>query len=241
MLTLQKFNYIEKYMKKIFLLTAMCCISLGLLAQEEKPEIDKPASPELSALQTASSLAKYGYTMQSPTALIEAARIFGTTPVQAGNFEIVEASYDSAVITEKENTISFEPKQLLAEAKKYAGKDKILLALIGKVENEIAQGGAMTRGAVGGPRYHKDRVLGKDRDCYKVKFWAKEMAEVCVSGDGDTDLDLYVYDSNNNLIGSDTDYSDECVVRWVPKWTGEFIIKIVNRGALYNNYTIWTN
>ena len=68
-----------------------------------------------------------------------------------------------------------------------------------------------------------------------------ELAEVCVSGDGDTDLDLYVYDSNGNLIGSDADYSDDCVVRWVPAWTGEFTIKVVNRGAVYNNFAIWTN
>ena len=74
-----------------------------------------------------------------------------------------------------------------------------------------------------------------------MKFWASELAEVCVSGDGDTDLDLYVYDANGNLIGSDTDYTDECVVRWVPAWTGTFIVKVVNRGALYNNFAIWTN
>ena len=142
-------------------------------------------------------------------------------------------------VTEKSNPVSFEPAQLLADAKKFAGKDKAILAYIKRVEKSIVSGS--TRGAVGGPKATKEIVLGKDVDSYKIKFWAKELAEVCVSGDGDTDLDLYVYDENGNLIESDTDYTDECVVRWVPAWTGTFIIKIVNRGALYNNYVIWTN
>lgn len=226
-------------MKRFFLLTMMCLTPFVLLAQEEKPELDNPISPDFLALQTASSLAKYGYTMQSPTALIEAARIFGTTKVQEGNFEIVEKSSDS--VEEKELKISFDPERLLADAKQYVGKDKVLLALIKKVETEIAKGAAATRGAVGGPQYGEYRVYGKSVDSYRVKFWAKEVAAVFVSGDGDTDLDLYVYDSDGNLIGKDTDYSDECVVRWVPQWTDYFIIKVVNRGALYNEYAIWTN
>ena len=68
-----------------------------------------------------------------------------------------------------------------------------------------------------------------------------EIAEILVSGDGDTDLDLYVYDENGNLITSDTDYTDDCYVRFCPKWTGPFRIKIVNRGGVYNNYIILTN
>ena len=142
-------------------------------------------------------------------------------------------------VADKDNAVSFDPTQLLADAKKFAGKDKVILAYIKQVEKTIVTGS--TRGAVGGPKGQKDRVYGKDVNSYQVKFWASELAEVCVSGDGDTDLDLYVYDSNGNLIGSDTDYTDECVVRWVPAWTGTFIIKVVNRGALYNDFLIWTN
>lgn len=225
-------------MKKSLLIACFCCLSFGAFAQEEKAVVDQPINPEMSAIKTAANLAKYGYATYSPTSLIEAARIFGTTKVQDSNLEATRGT-DAAPDT-KETKVSFDPVQLLADAKKFAGKDKTVLALAKKVEEEIAAAGA-TRGAVGGPKGQKDRVFGKDYNVYTVKFWSNELAEVCVSGDGDTDLDLYVYDSNGNLIGSDADYSDDCVVRWVPAWTGEFTIKVVNRGAVYNNFAIWTN
>ena len=225
-------------MKKSLLIVCLCCLSFGAFAQEEKAVVDQPVSPEMTALQTAANLAKYGYATYSPTALIEAARIFGTTKVQDADFENTKVS--SATTEEKEVKVSFDPKQLLVDAKKYAGKDKTVLALAKKVEEEIASSGS-TRGAVGGPKYGEGRVYGKDYTDYTAKFWANELAEVIVIGDGDNDLDLYVYDSNGNLIASDTDYTDQCVCRWVPSWTGAFTIRISNRGAIYSNYAIATN
>lgn len=225
-------------MKKPFLIACLCCITLSVLAQEEKTVVDQPVSPEMTALQTAANLAKYGYATYSPTALIEAARIFGITKVQEADFKKVKES--EATGDEKEQKVSFTPTQLLADAKKYAGKDKTILALVKKTEEEINSAGA-TRGAVGGPKYSEDRVYAKDYVTYDCKFWANELAEVIVIGDGDNDLDLYVYDEKGNLIASDTDYTDQCICRWVPAWTGTFTIKILNRGVVYSRYAIATN
>ena len=125
-----------------------------------------------------------------------------------------------------------------ADAKKFADGDENLLALIDNIDAEAK--GAQ-RGAVNGPSRHYDAVNGNSTDTYQISFIANVLAEILVSGDGDTDLDLYVYDSNGNLIASDTDYTDDCYVCWVPAWTGRFIVKIVNRGPVYNNYVILTN
>jgi hypothetical protein len=62
-----------------------------------------------------------------------------------------------------------------------------------------------------------------------------------VKGDGDTRLDLYVYDENGNLITSQVGPGDNCLARWQPKWTGPFTIRVVNRGGIGNRYYIWTN
>lgn len=224
-------------MKRLLLFVCMLGFSIAALAQEDKLKSDIPSSPEMSALQTAASLAKYGYSNNSASALVEAAKIFAETKTQT--LDVVAERGKNDAVSEKDNNVSFDPVQLIADAKKYAGKDKVILSFAKQVE--ASMGNSATRGAVGGPKGQKDRVYGKDINSYQVKFWANELAEVCVSGDGDTDLDLYVYDSNGNLIGSDTDYTDDCVVRWVPVWTGTFTIKVVNRGALYNNFAIWTN
>ena len=96
-------------------------------------------------------------------------------------------------------------------------------------------------GATGGLRYTVERVNAKDTNSHVVRFNAGELAKIRVLGDGDTDLDLYVYDENGNLIERDDDYTDNCYVSWKPKWTGSFTIRIVNRGIVYNRYMLITN
>jgi hypothetical protein len=88
------------------------------------------------------------------------------------------------------------------------------------------------------PVSHFDRVLAHSTDTYQHVFAGGRLASVAVSGDGDTDLDLYVYDENGHLVASDTDLTDQCYVSWVPRWTGTFTIKIVNRGNVFNRYHV---
>jgi hypothetical protein len=224
-------------MKKFFAILCLCGLSIAAFAQEEKPASDKKASPELAALQTAAGLAKYGYENYSATALIEAAKIIAETPVQ--DLDAQGTPSEAQTVTEKPTRLRLNPEELLADAQKYAGKDKVVVNYAKQVEKIVKGGG--TRGAVGGPRYGEGRVYGKTYTDYEIKFWASELAEVIVIGDGDNDLDLYIYDQNGNLIASDTDYTDQCVCRWVPAWTGTFRIRIVNRGAIYSDFAIATN
>jgi len=98
-----------------------------------------------------------------------------------------------------------------------------------------------TRGALGGPRYQVDAVNAKSYLDYQLAFTAGRLAEIVLSGDGDTDLDLYVYDANGNLIAYSEDYSDDCYVSWVPAWTGSYTIRVANRGRVYNRFEIATN
>lgn len=74
-----------------------------------------------------------------------------------------------------------------------------------------------------------------------IWFRAGEFARVTVSGDGDTDLDLYVYDAAGNLVARDDDRTDQCIATWVPRRSGWFYIQVVNLGSVYNAYTLRTN
>ncbi len=224
-------------MKKILAIVCLCGLSVAAFAQEEKPASDKKTSPELAALQTAAGLAKYGYENYSATALIEAAKIISETQVR--DLDVQGTHGNPQEVQDKGSDFRLNSDELLADALKFAGKDKIVVAYAKHVEKSLQSGS--TRGAVGGPKYGEGRVYGKDYVDYDLKFWANELAEVIVIGDGDNDLDLYVYDGNGNLIASDTDYTDQCVCRWVPAWTSVFRLRIVNRGTIYSNYAIATN
>jgi len=111
-----------------------------------------------------------------------------------------------------------------------------LAALIDKESKRVA-----TRGRVGGCVKHVDRVRARRSDVYKMTFRGGRSARIGVIGDGDCDLDLYVYDENGNLIRSDTDGTDRCYVRWTPRWTGPFLVKVKNLGRVYADYVIATN
>jgi len=91
---------------------------------------------------------------------------------------------------------------------------------------------------VEGPVCTEEVVLSHSTDVYEMWFYGEEASIVTVSGDGDTDLDLYVYDEKGNLIAQDEDLSDQAVVYFAPRWTGRFTIRVVNRGSVYNRYTI---
>lgn len=217
-------------MRKFILMSALA-LSLTLHAQETK-EVSGPLPATETTIKLAAELSKYGYANKSALALIQAAQI-----AVENNFQEVAAQKDNAEATQttgdKKGNITLDPKQLLEDAAVLADGDANLLALIAKASETQSK-----RAPVGGSSYNSTSVNGNGTDVYTVSFIAGQTAVVTVVGDGDTDLDLYVYDSNGNLIVKDDDYTDNCVVSWTPKWTGKFKIKVVNRGPVYNRYII---
>jgi hypothetical protein len=113
------------------------------------------------------------------------------------------------------------------------------IVMVMAVMGHLAMGQAVNAGAEGGPKRAMDRVRANATDVYTVVFEEDEPAMVGVKGDGDTRLFLTVYDANGNLIASDS--GNICLVRWTPRWTGRFTIKVTNLGRVYNNYVMVTN
>lgn len=227
-------------MKKMTLSLVLVLVASISWAQdvEKKQELKGEASPAVASLRLATDLVKYGYAQQSALPLIDALQIISENPTQPLKAEREGTAVDTANNDGKSGTISLDFDAILADAKEFADGDENMLSLIAKIEAD-SQGSH--RGAVNGPSRTVEYVNGNSSDSYSISFVANYLAEVFVSGDGDTDLDLYVYDSNGNLIAKDDDYLDDCYVRWVPAWTGRFIIKIVNRGPVYNKYILLTN
>ena len=221
-------------MKKFFAMLAIM-LPMAVMAQEGKDTTVVIPQAE-DAFRLATQLSKYGYANNDALSLIQAARLSKQNNFTLKQMDKAETGGAQSATDEgkKNGQVSLDPAKLLADAKVIAGNNGALLALI----DEASRG---TRGAYDGPVYHVDRVSANSWDAYNITFRAHETAIVYVSGDGDTDLDLYIYDSNGNLIDSDTDYTDECVCTWTPRWTGNFRIKIINRGSVYNRYVLRTN
>ena len=227
-------------MKKIILFLSMAALTMSGMAQtvEDKPEVNGETSESLAAVKLANQILRYGYENQSTLALLDALQIFSENPTQALNATKQGEVVDETKSEGKKAAVHFDYETVLADAKRFADGDPNLLALIDNIDAEAK--GAQ-RGNINGPSRDYYAVNGNSYLDYTASFVANQLAEILVSGDGDTDLDLYVYDSNGNLIASDIDYSDDCYVRWVPKWTGRYTIRIVNRGPLYNRFVILTN
>ncbi len=227
-------------MKKFFSIIAIVAVAISGMAQkvEDKPEVNGETSESLAAVKLANQLLRYGYENKSTLALLDALQIFSENPTQVLKASKQGDAVDESKTDGKKAKVSFDYESVLADAKEFADGDSNLLALIDNIDAEAK--GAQ-RGNINGPSRDYDAVNGYSNIDYTASFVANQLAEVLVSGDGDTDLDLYVYDSSGNLIAKDIDYSDDCYVRWVPAWTGRYTIRIVNRGAVYNRFVILTN
>lgn len=222
-------------MKKLCVLVAVLFTMVMVHAQEKKNDA-KPEDTSIARIKLANQLAKYGYETFSASALIEAAQIL--SEVQTQKMDGIKYEQGKGEDVRKDNAPEvISITKLIKDAKEFADGDATLLAMAEKVKTDNAN----TRGAVGGPKSGSNVVYGGTIDTYTISFKKGVTAEIAVSGNGASDLDLYVYDENGNLIVGDEDYSDDCYVCWTPAWTGGFIVKVVNRGRYSNYYNIATN
>ncbi len=210
----------------------------GTNVSADKAKVSKNAQA-VADLSLAGKLAEYGRRVNNPTALVVAARIMKNTPAQDKKLDKATEGKETASKQAKKTGTLETSDKLLADAKKMAEKssNEIVLAMIDKESKVVA-----TRGKAGGPIRHVDRIMAGKTDIYRgIRFIGGEEAGVIVIGDGDCDLDLYVYDENDNLIEKDTDGTDRCIVTWTPSWTGPFTIKVKNYGSVYADYILVSN
>jgi len=165
---------------------------------------DSPETQAVSDIALALQLARYGQRVKSASALALAAQILLDNPTQELQAKEEEEKSDEETpvtepVKEDKGEPLTEPAKILAAAESM-NPDEATLAWIKRLQSRSPK----TRGRVGGTRRFTTEVLAGDTDVFIDSFRAGERAIVTVVGDGDTDLDLYVYDEHNSLIGSDT-------------------------------------
>jgi hypothetical protein len=222
-------------------LVALAAVSTSAWAQDKKAagpnsgpksQTVSPSAAAVADVAMARQLARLGEQRKDPVLLIAAARVLQESAGKVTSPEKPESSTGEGAGTKQAADAS--AAAMLASAKKLAAGRADLIALA----DETAAAG--TRGAVGGGKVGQTVVRSRGVDAYSVTFRGGEQAVVAISGDGDSDLDLEVYDENGGLICRANGASDDEVCRWTPRWTGPFRIRVVNMGVA-NRYVIGHN
>lgn len=234
-------------MKKLMFLAFVFIVMVSCQKTVEQTNVVEKATqttlvnPSVTGWELAQRLAAYGYENESASALIEAANILVSIPIVPTEIGKCETTEDSITALKPEKTqITIE--NLLNDAEDFTD-DSILIARINYIQNRQAMLLEMegTRGAVGGAQVLSDMVYSNGEQMYFCDFYAHQVAMVALVGDGDSDLDLFIYDQNMNLVTEDAGYDFDCLCTWTPAWTGRFYMKVVNRGNEYNKFTMATN
>jgi hypothetical protein len=94
-------------------------------------------------------------------------------------------------------------------------------------------------GRVGGAVCQDDSVMSGYSKTYSLTFRGGERAAVEASGDGD--IDIYVYDSDGDLVVKDSLSDAHPVAVWYPRYTDTYKVRIVNADAYEVDYHLDTN
>ena len=117
---------------------------------------------------------------------------------------------------------------------------KLALALVGMAVL-LSNGNLAHAQRAKGPGLAVTTVPAYGAVTYWDTFLAGGRASVMLTGNGRTDLDIFIYDDVGNLIVQGIGPTDIETVRWTPLWTGRFRIVIRNLGPVPNTYVMTTN
>lgn len=190
----------------------------------------------VDAVALAADLASYGYRTNSAISLLTAAELL--IQVSPSSLSGKRAQQAVAVAPKSTRSITLEPAALISSAVSVSPGNQSVSALARQLQARLASG---PKGAVGGPRATTSRVLANTTDLWDINFRGGERGSIRVDGDGDTDLDCYVYNSAGTLVAYDNDYTDYCILDWYQSSAGTVRLEIRNLGRVYNQYVLTTN
>lgn len=123
--------------------------------------------------------------------------------------------------------------------KLFIAKLFIGLTILGGIPNMIwanPNSKTILNAEIGLADYGIFRLPAQSNQTHRV-FLNRGNALVSINGDGKTDLDLYIYDSNGLVAKSEGDFDNEAISLNIYR-SGYFIVKVVNNGKVYNDYSL---
>lgn len=223
-------------MKKAIFTSVLLIILLSASAQVSQHAKGTPRW--VKDYEMSIELIKYGYQTKNAMPLIMAIQIWQSLSVTESDSTLVRAYQDSssslAGTEPKRSIVNFSREQILKDIELYADGNQSLLAL--KKEALSA-----TRGSLGPRLSRTDIVQSHSTDVWKIRVRGGVQTYVVVSGDGDTDLDVKIYDENGKIVADSENGCESDVLSFVPRWTAVYTIKIKNLGSVYNRYVLTMN
>jgi hypothetical protein len=196
-----------------------------------------PRTEGVAQAALADQIARHADRTRDVLAMIAAVRLMGQVSPRAVKFDMKSegapkpAAAGAAAVTTRDTTVV----GLLARARQYAGVRNDLNGVIDEVARTVA------KGRQDGPARIASRIQPGVTDLYSVSFNGNEPAMVALTGDGYSDLDLFVEDDKGNRVCASNSAVDDEICRWTPRWTGTFRIRVRNIGTLPNEYRLWSN
>lgn len=215
---------------------AMCAVFETKTAVPATAKVASPSTRAVDVVALAADLASHGYRANSPLSLLTAAELLMQASPSALSGK--QGTRMPSVTAKSGTPVRFDAGSMISSALSMAGGNANVSALATQLQNRLATG---AKGAVGGPRSTVDRVLSNTTDIWEISFRGGERGSIRVDGDGDTDLDCYVYNSAGTLVAYDNDLTDYCVLDWYQSSTGNIRLEIRNLGDVYNEYILSTN
>ena len=82
------------------------------------------------------------------------------------------------------------------------------------------------------------RVYSQQTNIHRTYFHSGDTVDISLSGDGSTDLDLYVYDEYGRLCARHAGPYDDEEISLDVYQSGYFTVRVVNVGWDYNDYNL---
>ncbi|MBU1346844.1 MAG: hypothetical protein KKA16_07815 [Alphaproteobacteria bacterium] len=226
--------------KSILLASVVVALAGSAMAQDQTGQNMGTGSGEMSPAATsvatatdALSLAAWARESQDAEAMLVAARMLASVGT-LGEGEEPEATTDSTA----EGSATGSPPTAAAlfdEAVELAEGDPAIIERVSAARSQAS------RGLVGGAVSWVRDISARSSVSYQMTPRGGYVWNVVAAGDGDTDVDMDVFDQNGNLVCRDIRVSSRASCSLTPAWTGPFTVRISNLGGVWTRTLVMSN
>lgn len=230
----------RSYTKTLLLASAVAALSGAAFAQDQSGENvgtgTAQLSPAAAAVATAGDalgLAAWARDNDDAEAMLVAARMMASIGA-VGEGEEPEATASSTATGEASGAAP-TAASLFDEAVELAEGDPDI------TERISAARAVGSRGLAGGPVSWVRDISAMSSVSYRMTPVGGYVWNVIAAGDGDTDVDMEIFDQNGNLVCRDISPWSRASCSITPAWTGPFTVRVSNLGGVWTRTLIMSN